>query len=98
MAAQYVRDFNADLGELSLNLEGDKNWKRFAADRINKIQKREATRNVLFFKKPTENLEIFINGETDPYIIQKGRIKDDFEWVQSVIKKFCEKYKVKYEE
>lgn len=93
----YVKEFNADLGELSLNLEGSKHWRRFNANRIEKIKKTTGIRKRLFTKKPVNRLEIFINGDEILYVIQEDKLKDDFEWVSDVIKKFAEKNKVEYE-
>jgi hypothetical protein len=95
MAEQYVKEFNADLGELSL-LTGGKHWKRFNANRISKIQHTTGTKKVLFFSRPVERIEIIIQGEETPYIIQKGSIKDDFQWIVDVLKRFAEKNKVPF--
>ncbi|NMA95901.1 MAG: hypothetical protein GX974_07665 [Clostridiales bacterium] len=93
----YVKEFNADLGELSLSLEGSKHWRRFNANRIDKIVKTTGTRKRLFFEKTVDRLEISINADDIVYVIQEDKLKDDFEWVSDVIKKFAEKNKVEYE-
>jgi hypothetical protein len=98
MSVQYVKEFNADLGELSLNLTGGKHWKRFSANKIAKIQRVSDSKKVLFFKKPVEKIEVYIQGEDAPYIIKKGVIKDDFQWIVDVLKRFAEKNKVAFEE
>lgn len=98
MSAYYVKEFNADLGELSLNIGGGKHWKRFAAKNIATIRKTTVSKKVLFLNKSIDRLEIVISGEEEPFIIQKGLIKDDFNWVVDVLKSFAEKNKVKYEE
>jgi hypothetical protein len=95
MSAQLVREFNADLGELSLLTSG-KHWKRFNANKIEKIQRTTGSKKVLFFSKPVETIEIHIQGEDTPYIIQKGSIKDDFQWIVDVLKRFAEKNKVPF--
>ena len=97
-APQYVREFNADLGELSLNTGKGKHWKRFAAQNIAAIRKTQAERKKLFIKRTVDRVEIDINGEPAPYIIEKGVIKDDFDWVVDVLKSFAEKNKVKFQE
>ncbi len=94
----YAKEFNADLGELSLYLEGSKHWKRFNANRIEKIKKTTVMQKKLFTKKPVDRIEIFIDGDDTLYVIQKDRLKDDFSWVNDVLKSFAEKNKVKYEE
>ena len=43
-----------------------------------------------------ERIEIIIQGEETPYIIQKGSIKDDFQWIVDVLKRFAEKNKVPF--
>lgn len=93
----YVKEFNADLGELSLSLEGSKHWRRFNASRIDKIKKTQGTRKRLFFEKKVGRLEISVNADENLYVIQEDKLKDDFEWVSGVIKKFAEKNKVEYE-
>jgi len=95
MSAQYVREFNADLGELSV-LTGGNHWKRFNAKNIAKIQRTTGTKKVLFFSRPVERVEILVHGEETPYIIQKGVIKDDFQWIIDVLKRFAEKNKVPF--
>lgn len=97
MSAQYVREFNADLGELSL-LAGGKHWKRFHASKIIKFQRTSGTKKVLFFSKPVERLEVHVQGEDAPYIIEKGVVKDDFQWIVDVLKRFAEKNKVPFYE
>ena len=97
-APQYVKEFNADLGELSLNIGAGKHWKRFAANNIAVIRKTQAEKKKLFIKRTVDRVEIDINGEDSPYIIEKGVIKDDFNWVVDVLKSFAEKNKVKFEE
>jgi len=52
----------------------------------------------LFTEKPVERIEIFINGDNTLYVIQKDKLKDDFNWVNDVLKNFAEKNKVVYEE
>ncbi|HHW71318.1 MAG TPA: hypothetical protein GX392_08330 [Clostridiales bacterium] len=94
----YVKEFNADLGELALGIEGSKHWKRFNANRIGKIKKTTAMQKKLFTEKPVERIEIFINGDNTLYVIQKDKLKDDFNWVNDVLKNFAEKNKVVYEE
>ncbi|HZJ57464.1 MAG TPA: hypothetical protein VFD89_04410 [Clostridia bacterium] len=95
---QYVKEFNADLGELSLNTGAGKHWKRFAANNIAAIRKTTVERKKLFITRTVDRLEIDINGEEVPYIIEKGVIRDDFEWVADVLKSFAEKNKVDYHE
>src|SRR5690606_29179002 len=90
----YVKEFNADLGELALNIEGSKHWRRFNANRIGKIKKTTALQKRLFTKKQVERIEIFIDGDNTLYVIQKNRLKDDFNWVNDVLKSFAEKNKV----
>jgi hypothetical protein len=98
MSAQYVKEFNADLGELSLNTGGGKHWKRFSARQIEKIRKTTVQKKKFFVTKPIDRIEIIVNGEETPFIIEKGMIKDDFQWVVDVLKNFAEKNKVVYEE
>ncbi|MFY9520582.1 MAG: hypothetical protein WAP99_06530 [Caldicoprobacterales bacterium] len=97
MSVQYVKQFNADAGELSLNF-GDKYWKRIPATRISSIEKSEGIKKVLFISKPVERIEIHVNGEDKPFIIQEGAVKDDYSWIKDVLKSFAEKYKVSYNE
>lgn len=97
MSVQYVKEFNADLGELSL-LTGGNHWKRFNASKIAKFQRASSIKKVLFFSKPVERIEIHVQGEDAPYIIEKGVIKDDFQWIVDVLKKFSEKNKVPFNE
>src|SRR5690606_32307214 len=94
----YVKEFNADLGELALNTGKGKHWKRFAAQNIAAIRKTQAERKKLFIKRTVDRVKIDINGEPAPYIIEKGVIKDDFDWVVDVLKSFAEKNKVKFQE
>lgn len=98
MSVQYVKEFNADLGELSLNLTGGKHWKRFNANKIAKIKRVTDSKKVLFITKPIEKVEVHIQGEDAPYIIEKGVIKDDFQWIVDVLKRFAEKNKVAFED
>ncbi len=95
-APQFVKEFNADLGELSLNTGSGKHWKRFAANNIAAIRKTKIEKKKLFIKRTVDRIEIDINGEANPFVIEKGVIKDDFEWVANVLKSFAEKNKVKY--
>lgn len=95
---QFVKGFNADLGELSLDTGAGKHWKRFAASSIAAIRKTRVEKKKLFFTKTVDRLEIEINGEDVPYVIEKGIIKDDFDWVADVLKSFAEKNKVDYKE
>jgi len=97
MGAQYVREFNADFGELSL-FTGGKHWKRFQASKIVKFQRTSSIKKVLFFSKPVERIEIHIQGEEEPYIIEKGVVRDDFQWIVDVLKRFAEKNKVPFNE
>ncbi|MGI6538325.1 MAG: hypothetical protein ACOX22_08380 [Caldicoprobacterales bacterium] len=97
MSARYVKEFNADLGELSLNVGGN-HWKRFAARQIDSIQNTLGKKKFLFVERPVERIEIRVSGETDAYVIEKGVIKDDFEWIKDVLKSFAEKNKVEYKE
>ncbi|HCS74045.1 MAG TPA: hypothetical protein DIW17_09235 [Clostridiales bacterium] len=98
MSKQYVKEFNADLGELSLNLVGENHWRRFASRNIVSIQNTLGKKKVLFMEKPVERIEIMISGEEKAYIIEKGVIKDDFSWIKDVLKRFSEKNKVEYKE
>jgi hypothetical protein len=95
---QFVKEFNADLGELSLNTGAGKHWRRFAANKIAAIRRTTVERKKLFITRSVDRLEIEINGEESPFIIEKGVIKDDFQWVADVLKSFAEKNKVVYEE
>lgn len=95
---QFVKEFNADLGELSLNTGGGKHWKRFASNSIAAIRKTKVERKKLFITKSIDRIEIDINGEDKPFIIEKGVINDDFDWVADVLKSFAEKNKVTYHE
>ena len=96
MPVQYVKQFNADQGELSLNLSGESHWRRFGSSKISAIQSKKDKKKILFFDKPVERIEILISGEHTPYIIEKGMIKDDFQWIKDVLKRFAEKNKVKF--
>ena len=98
MSANYVKEFNADMGELSLNVGGGKHWKRFSAREIEKIRKTTIQKKKLFITRPIDRIEILVSGEETPFIIEKGKIKDDFQWITDVIKRFAEKNKVVYEE
>lgn len=98
MSKQYVKEFNADLGELSLNLVGENHWRRFASRNIVSIQNTIGKKKVLFLEKPVERIEIMVSGEPNPFIIEKGVIKDDFPWIKTVLKRFAEKNKVEYQE
>jgi len=96
VSVRYVKAFNADLGELSLNLESGDLWKRFTANRVTKVQVGTTTKKFLFRTKQVERLEIYAEGETEPYVIEQGRFKDDYAWAKEVLQKFCEKNKIKY--
>lgn len=96
MSVQYVKQFNADMGELSLNLSGETHWRRFSSGKIDGIRIAQGKRKVLFMEKPVDRIEIIIHGEKAPYVIEKGKIKDDFEWIKEVLKKFADKNKVQY--
>jgi hypothetical protein len=96
MSVQYVKQFNADLGELSLSVDGGKHWRRYPAGKISRIQKTMGTRKRLFLNKPVERLEIVVSGEEKPYVIEKGTIKDDFQWITEVLRSFAEKNKIEY--
>lgn len=98
MSEQYVKQFNADLGELSLNLIGEHHWRRYASNKIVSIQNSLGKKKVLFIEKPVERIEIMVSGEPRPYVIEKGVIKDDFAWIKDVLKRFAEKNKVEYRE
>ena len=50
-APQYVKEFNADLGELALNTGSGKHWKRFAAKNIAAIRKTQAEKKKLFITR-----------------------------------------------
>ncbi|MFU0800331.1 MAG: PH domain-containing protein [Xylanivirga thermophila] len=100
MSAQnevFVKEFNADMGELSINVAGSKHWKRFAASQIAEIKKNNIEQKKLFGKKSVQRLEIVVDGDESTYIIQKDKFKDDFEWVEDVLKKFAEKNKITFE-
>ena len=97
MALQYVKQFNADMGELSLNF-GDKHWRRFPANKIKSIQNTKATKKFLFFTKQVDCIEIHVNDEPEPFIIQKGVIGDDFTWIKDVLRSFAAKNKVNFVE
>lgn len=94
MAVHYVKEFNADLGELSLNISN--HWKRYNASSISSIKCKVENKKLLFFNKKIEKIEIHVVGEDDPIIIQKGKIDDDFAWVKTVLQRFSEKYKVNF--
>ncbi len=96
MAVQLVREFNADMGELSLNLNN--HWKRYSASSISAIRSTIGEQKVLFFKKKVERIEIHVTSEQNPFVIQKGKFDEDFYWAKDVLKRFCEKYNVKYED
>jgi hypothetical protein len=96
LSEQYVKQFNADLGELSLNLIGESHWRRYASSKIVSIQNTLGKKRVLFVEKPVERIEILVSGEPRPYVIEKGVIKDDFVWIKDVLKRFAEKNKVNY--
>lgn len=96
MAVQYVKEFNADLGELSLNISN--HWKRYNASSITSIKSKTENKKILFLNRKVEKIEIYVTGENDPYIIQKGKIEDDFAWVKTVLQRFSEKYKVNFVE
>ncbi|HHY82831.1 MAG TPA: hypothetical protein GX505_09160 [Clostridiales bacterium] len=98
MSEQYVKQFNADLGELSLNLIGENHWRRYSSSKIVSIQNTLRKKKILFMEKPVERIEILVSGEPRPYIIEKGVIKDDFSWIKDVLKRFAEKNKVVYKE
>ncbi len=98
LSEQYVKQFNADLGELSLNLVGENHWRRFAANKIVSIQNTLGKKKVLFIEKPVERIEIQISGEPKAFVIQKGVIKDDFSWIKDVLKSFSQKNKVEYKD
>ena len=96
MSEQYVKQFNADQGELSLNLGGEGHWRRYSSSKIVSIQNKLGKKKVLFVEKPVERIEILVSGEPRPYVIEKGVIKDDFAWIKDVLKRFAEKNKVSY--
>jgi hypothetical protein len=96
LSEQYVKQFNADLGELSMNLVGEGHWRRYQSNKIVSIQNKLGKKKVLFIERPVERIEIMVSGEPKPYVIQKGVIKDDFSWIKEVLKKFAEKNKVTY--
>ena len=98
LSKQYVKQFNADLGELSLNLVGENQWRRYASRNIVSIQNTLGKKRVLFVEKPVERIEITVSGEPKAYVIEKGVIKDDFSWIREVLKKFAEKNKVDYKD
>lgn len=98
LSVQYVKQFNADLGELSLNLVGENHWRRYSSAKIASIQNTLGKKKVLFIQKSVERIEILVSGEPRPYIIEKGVIKDDFLWIRDVLKKFAEKNKVSYKD
>jgi len=98
LSEQYVKQFNADLGELSLNLIGENHWRRYSSSKIVSIQNTLRKKKILFMEKPVERIEILVSGEPRPYIIEKGVIKDDFSWIKDVLKRFAEKNKVVYKE
>ncbi len=98
MSAQYVKEFNADSGQLSVNAGSGKHWKNFSARQIEKIRKTTVQKKRLFFTRPVDRIEIIVNGEETPYIIEKGKVKDDFQWISDVLKRFAEKNKIPYEE
>jgi hypothetical protein len=75
-----ARAFREELGEILM-----------AAIRKTQVEKKK-----LFITRTVDRLEIDIHGEEVPYIIEKGIIKDDFEWVTGVLKSFAEKNKVNY--
>ena len=61
MSAQhFVKEFNADLGELSLNVGGGKHWKRFTANNIAAIRKTKVDRRKLFITRSVDRVEIDI--------------------------------------
>lgn len=98
LSKKYVKEFNADSGELSLNLAGENHWRRFPSRNIVSIQNTLGKKKVLFLEKPVERIEIMVSGEPNAFIIEKGAIKDDFPWIQTVLKRFAEKNKIEYKE
>ncbi len=96
VSSKNVKQFNADMGELSLNLVGESGWRRYAAKKISAIHSLKVKKKVLFVEKTVERIEIQIRGEEAPYVIEKGVIKDDLSWVKDVLKTFAEKNKVQF--
>ena len=70
-APQYVKEFNADLGELALNTGSGKLieeiWLKILQPLENSGRKKK-----LFIKRTVDRVEIDINGETTPYIIERA--------------------------
>ena len=66
MSAQYVKEFNADSGQLSVNAGSGKHWKNFSARQIEKIRKTTVQKKRLFFTRPVDRIEIIVNGEETP--------------------------------
>ena len=64
MAEQYVKEFNADLGELSL-LTGASIGKDSMPTKFQKYNILPEPK-VLFFSRPVERIEIIIQGEETP--------------------------------
>lgn len=97
MAERFVKSFNSDVGELAFNMNGEESgWRRFNSKKIAKVQVTKAVKSSLFGKKQIERLEVFAVGEEDPYILQKGKLKDNYDWAKDVVKDFCLKNKVEF--
>lgn len=96
LSVQYVKQFNADLGELSLNLVGEKHWRRYQSKNIKSIENSLGKKKVLFFERPVERIEIQVSGEPNPYVIEQGVVSDDIAWIKDVLKTFSEKNNIDY--
>lgn len=98
MSVVYVNQFNADLGELSISSDKGKHWKRFLSRNIRKMKECSATQKRFLGTKKVKRVEVEINGDDNIYVFQQGMVQDDFQWIVTVLKKFCDKYKIEYEE
>lgn len=95
-----ILDINYDRSEMLLQISNGKHVinQHISSDQIQSIQFGYGVVKSWFSKKSLPKVEIRIRGKEEPYILQCGKTKLDFEQVQTIIKRFAEKHEIPIED
>ncbi|MGI6200893.1 MAG: hypothetical protein ACOYJA_09005 [Christensenellales bacterium] len=89
--------FNSDGDRLDCALDVGGLWKNFTPKNLVRVKVASTETKVLFFTKKVEALEMYDKGDSDPYVMNSKKT-EEYEWAKGVVKNFCEKNKIPFEE
>jgi hypothetical protein len=91
-----IVDVNYDRSEMMLQVANGKNIvsQQISSDQIQSIQFGYGIVKSWFSKKSLPKVEIHVKGKVEPFILQSGKTKLDFDQAQNIIKLFAQKNEI----